>query len=524
MSGRERFLYFKKSVNLETGGDRMKRIVTLLLVMVLCLGLAASVSAETYNGVTGECAWTFDPATGVLTISGSGNMGTGAWDEHKNDIKIVVIDDGVTSISNYAFASCTNLMDVNIGKSVTEIGNYAFAGCSEMKKVIYLGEREPQVPKSAFKGCVPSVLVPANYSSDTFGGLSVTKHVTCTITVSAYPAASGMISGGGTYESGESVTVTAMAKEDYEFVNWTEDDEVLSTAAAYTFTANANRNLVANFALKKYSVTVENGICDKAAYSKGEVVSITSAAPAAGMKFVGWTSNDVTFTDASAAETTFTMPPKAVSVKANYEAIDYTVTVGDDGNGTASATPASGNMGTEVTLTATPKEGYAFKEWQVVSGDVTIADNKFTLSTENVEVKAIFERIPVLPKFDAPLEDTVVEVMEGQAVQMSVVCANADSYQWFVDYGDGRGWQMIGDGKATYTGAPVKLENDGYRYYCCATNGDGSTNSAVFTLKVMALPKTDDLPKTGDISRLALWLCLLGIAGAAAWLRRRAYR
>ena len=70
----------------------------------------------------------------------------------------------------------------------------------------------------------------------------------------------------------------------------------------------------------------------------------------------------------------------------------YTVTVGNDGNGTGTATPSTAATGTEITLTATPKEGYHFKEWQVISGNVTIKDNKFTMPDGNVEVKAIFEK------------------------------------------------------------------------------------------------------------------------------------
>lgn len=59
-----------------------------------------------------------------------------------------------------------------------------------------------------------------------------------------------------------------------------------------------------------------------------------------------------------------------------YAAKDaYTVTVTNDGNGTGTATPASGVTGTKVTLAAAPAEGYLFKEWQVVSGGVTVADN-----------------------------------------------------------------------------------------------------------------------------------------------------
>lgn len=77
---------------------------------------------------------------------------------------------------------------------------------------------------------------------------------------------------------------------------------------------------------------------------------------------------------------------------AKWKANIYNVTVENDGNGTASADPASAKMGAEVSLTAMPKSGYHFKEWKVISGDVEIEDNKFTMPADNVTVKAIFER------------------------------------------------------------------------------------------------------------------------------------
>lgn len=70
---------------------------------------------------------------------------------------------------------------------------------------------------------------------------------------------------------------------------------------------------------------------------------------------------------------------------------EYAVTVRDDGHGTGSADPASATAGTEITLTATPNAGYHFKEWKIMSGDVTVRDDKFTMPGSDVEVKAIFE-------------------------------------------------------------------------------------------------------------------------------------
>lgn len=68
----------------------------------------------------------------------------------------------------------------------------------------------------------------------------------------------------------------------------------------------------------------------------------------------------------------------------------YNVTVTAEGNGTATADYTTATPGTEVTLTATPDSGYRLKEWQVVSGDVTIKDGKFTMPEGDVEIKAVF--------------------------------------------------------------------------------------------------------------------------------------
>ena len=70
----------------------------------------------------------------------------------------------------------------------------------------------------------------------------------------------------------------------------------------------------------------------------------------------------------------------------------YTVTVSNDGNGTGAAVPSTAAAGMEITLTAMPNEGYHFKEWKVISGGVTIKDDKFLMPNDNVEVKAIFEK------------------------------------------------------------------------------------------------------------------------------------
>ena len=70
----------------------------------------------------------------------------------------------------------------------------------------------------------------------------------------------------------------------------------------------------------------------------------------------------------------------------------YAVTVTTDGNGTASADPSTTVAGAGINLSAAPNTGYHFKEWQVVSGGVTIENDRFTMPDGDVEVKAIFEK------------------------------------------------------------------------------------------------------------------------------------
>jgi len=78
-----------------------------------------------------------------------------------------------------------------------------------------------------------------------------------TITVSASPTNGGTVSGGGTFDANTTRTVTATANTGYTFTNWTENGSVVSTNASYSFTLNYNRNLIANFAIKSYTVNAE---------------------------------------------------------------------------------------------------------------------------------------------------------------------------------------------------------------------------------------------------------------------------
>ena len=81
---------------------------------------------------------------GILTISGTGEMtnyteSSLPWVSFANQIYAVVVSDGTTSIGNYAFSNCNNILYLNIPTSVKNIGSNAFDGCSKLAVVNYSG-------------------------------------------------------------------------------------------------------------------------------------------------------------------------------------------------------------------------------------------------------------------------------------------------------------------------------------------------------------------------------------------------
>ena len=193
-----------------------------------------------------------------------------------------------------------------------------------------------------------------------------------------------------------------IAPEGKQFKAWQIGDSEYAVNDPVTVTADITVKALwedAPPAPVEYTVTVTtegNGTASAspAKAVAGEEITLT-ATPDGGYHFKEWQviSGGVTIKDDK-----FTMPEGNVEVKAIFEEdappvpTEFTITVTSGGNGTASASHAKAVAGTEIRLTATPKTGYHFKEWEVISGGVTIKDDKFLMPNDNVEVKAIFEK------------------------------------------------------------------------------------------------------------------------------------
>ena len=71
----------------------------------------------------------------------------------------------------------------------------------------------------------------------------------------------------------------------------------------------------------------------------------------------------------------------------------FDIEVSADGSGTASASEPFGTDGSEIILTAEPDPGWYLKDWQVLSGNVSIVSGRFRINGRNVSVKAVFAEI-----------------------------------------------------------------------------------------------------------------------------------
>ena len=125
----------------------MKKTISTLLVLCMLLGLLPFAALADSSGSCGEHAfWTLDEE-GTLTISGTGAtdscysfvynqaVNTAPWYESMDDIRRVVIEEGITELGMWSFMPAHNLESVQLPESLIIIGSDAFAGCTSLREV-----------------------------------------------------------------------------------------------------------------------------------------------------------------------------------------------------------------------------------------------------------------------------------------------------------------------------------------------------------------------------------------------------
>ncbi|MCR5646350.1 MAG: choice-of-anchor J domain-containing protein [Bacteroidales bacterium] len=180
------------------------------------------------------------------------------------------------------------------------------------------------------------------------------------------------------YDHGTSCTVTATPSTGYNFVNWTENGNVVSSSANYTFTVNDDRTLVANFSTEpqpqpeQYTINVSadpavgGTVTGGGTYDEGSSCTVTATANT-DYDFENWTENG-TVVSTNASYTFTVNGDRNLVAHFSYEPQpqpeQYTITL--------TANPVEGgevsgggtyDEGTPCTAIATANTGYLFDNW-----------------------------------------------------------------------------------------------------------------------------------------------------------------
>ena len=180
-------------------------------------------------------------------------------------------------IGDCAFKDCRTLSYIEIPSGVNYVGFETFAYCSNLTKIESYVEVVPETDGSAFDGCPENMRIGVPYNSvEAYKAASpwnnytiVSEIVQHEITATVNLDHVAYVEGAGVYFDGETVTVKAIAREsgsgywdengnhhwvegNSTFAYWSEDGKFVSADAEYTFVAEADRNLVANYQRSNY--------------------------------------------------------------------------------------------------------------------------------------------------------------------------------------------------------------------------------------------------------------------------------
>ena len=253
---------------------------------------------------------------------------------------------------------------------------------------------------------------------------------TYTLTVASADSTMGTASGGGTYTSGASATLTATANTGYHFVQWNDGN----TANPRSVTVSGNATYTATFAPNQYTLTVSANNATMGTVSGGgsyayNTTATLSATANTGYHFVQWN-------DGSTAN------PRTVTVTANatYSATfapnQYTLTV--SANDATMGTVSGGGSyayNTTATFSATANTGYHFVQWS----DGITANPRTVTVTANATYTATFA--PNQYVIVASSNDTAMGIVSGGGSYAfnttATLTATANTGYHFVQWTDG---------------------------------------------------------------------------------------
>ena len=193
-----------------------------------------------------------------------------------------------------------------------------------------------------------------------------------TITANANNNAWGTVSGGGTYNSGATCTLTATPASGYEFLYWQKGNTQISNNATYSFIVTESATYTAYFqqvAPTQYTITANANnnawgtVTGGGTYNSGATCTLT-ATPNSGYEFLKWTKNGAEVSTSPTYSFTVTENASYTAVFGEPSVTYYTISTNVSPAGAGSVEGAGVYpQGTTTYLTATANNGWQFSHW-----------------------------------------------------------------------------------------------------------------------------------------------------------------
>lgn len=314
----------------------------------------------------------------------------------------IIIPDSVTTIGKQAFQS-TALTSIIIPASVTTIGEQAFYGCKDLAKVNILHNGYINYGSDAFSNCssISEVIMFYNSAKTAFKEIWGNSDIFHFYTKTIYENdGNGTISGNEYTYATEAAEFSIIPKENYvlDKVTWSE----VYGNRVVELTPNTNGKFII-----PDTTNHTNGLQTRISATFTRVYNISSGESLHGKvsvsKSVAFDGEEVTFTitpDAgyeietvkiNGTETTnrsITIDKCDVIIDVTYRKINYSITISNVLNGTVEVSSINAGIGDEITVTASPNEGY-YLDTISVNGK-PINGTTFIMPAENVIVEVTF--------------------------------------------------------------------------------------------------------------------------------------
>ncbi len=258
------------------------------------------------------------------------------------------------------------------------------------------------------------------------------------------PAHAGTVSGSGVYEAGENVMITATPNPGFDFLNWTDGEEVLSVDPEYTFTMPDNDLLLtAHFDVLSFAVSLLSlpegsaQLLGEGDYYTGETVTVEAIAEP-GYTFLHWKEDGQVVSNQ--ALYSFSMPPHERLLTAHLSAEAYLLTLISEPAGAGQLTgDGYYETGTMVEIEAIAYPGYVFLHW--ADDDIILSEENiysFEMPAVDIEITAVFDAVPFeLVLTSNPQNSALLQgagsYFAGETVSISAQPAQGYSFMHWAD-------------------------------------------------------------------------------------------